>query len=80
MKLETVFNYNDSISFLKNHFLDNYRSFIEDFINYKTSGENFFSYVKIDNYAIVTITTIYNLDEYLDWARTNNLEIKEFKY
>ena len=77
--MNPIFNYNDSINYLKQHFSNNYSIFVRDFINHKTSsGDNFFSYVKIDDYAVINLSTIYLLKEYLEWGKNNNFNITEF--
>ena len=77
--MQTVFAFDNSINYLKEKFLNNYCNFVKDFINYKTSsGENFYSYVRIDDCAVFDLSTIYHLEEYLDWAKTNNFIVKEF--
>ena len=77
--MNNIFNYNDSINYLKSKLSNNYAQFAKDFMNYKSlSGENMFDYVHLDNYAIIDLSTIYNYDDYLQWVAKNNVSAKEF--
>lgn len=77
--LKEVFNYNNSLLFLKNKLGNNYPIFVKDFVQFKsTNAECVFGYAIIDNYAIVNVTKIYELQEYIDWLAKNEISVKNF--
>ncbi len=77
--MESIFNFDNSISFLKNKFGKDYCSFAKNFTKYKfRNGNNLFDYIKIDNYAIINLSTIYDYNHYIQWLNSNNLIAKEY--
>ena len=78
MELIQAFNYDESLSYLKNKFNEKYYNFLTDFSNFKFTDHELISYCKIDNYAVLTISKIYNYDDFNNWIKENNIKIKEF--
>ena len=78
MSLETVMNYDESINYLKSKFTIDYSKFIEKFSNFKFTNVDSISYIKIDDYAVTNITTIYNFNDLISWSQKNNIRLIEF--
>ena len=78
MSLETIMNYDESLTYLKSKFTIEYSEFIKNFSDFKFNNAYYFSYFKIDNYAVTNITTIYNYDDLINWAKNNNIKLIEF--
>jgi hypothetical protein len=78
MSLDTIMNYDESIKYLKSIFTIEYSNFIKNFSDFKFNNAENFSYVKIDNYAVTNITTIYKYDDLINWAKNNNIKLIQF--
>ena len=78
MSLIKIFDYNNSINFLKKKFGKNYTIFIKDFLEFALEFNALISYCKVDNYAVVNIDTIYNYNDLLLWSQNHSIKMSKF--
>ena len=78
MSLDTIMNYDESINYLKSKFTIEYSKFVENFTDFKFINVDKFSYFKIDNYAVMNISTIYKYDDFINWVKNNDIKLIEF--
>ncbi len=75
--MQPLYKNDNAITFLKKEFMDNYSSIYEKIITAMIKHGDPFLYHVYKNYAIVNLTTIYDINEYEKWLEDK--QIKSYK-
>lgn len=72
--LQAIYKDFEAVKFIKNEFKDDYDKFYNKY-NKIRSKHDCMSFYHYKDYAIVNLFLIYNYDDYINFLKTNNLQI-----
>lgn len=72
--MQPLYKNDNAINFLKNEFTNNYSSVYEKIIAIMIKHGDPFLYHVYKNFAIVNLTTIYDINEYEKWLETKQIK------